>query len=61
MPDYPIFRDIRQGDLEAVKQHVQADAAVLEEKGESEQGTPPINSILWSKPAIALWLIDHRG
>ena len=60
MPRHPIFDDISRGDLEAVKQHVLADPAVLEEKG-FEQMTPLLYAIMHKKPTIAHWLIDHRG
>lgn len=58
--EHPIFIDILRGDLEAVKQRVLADPAVLEEKG-SYQMTPLIYAITHKKPTIAHWLIDHRG
>jgi ankyrin repeat protein len=60
MPRHPIFDEIINGDLEAVKRRVLADVAVLDEK-RSGDDTPLIHSILHSKPAIALWLIEHRG
>jgi ankyrin repeat protein len=62
----PIFFAIGRGDLEAVKQLVRADAAVLE--GYNRWGddaefrlTPLMYAITVKKPAIALWLIQHRG
>ena len=62
MPDHPIFDEIRRGDLEAVKQHVLADPAVLEEKQEAVYDqTPLIYAIHCREVAIAHWLIDHRG
>ena len=39
--EHPIFNDIYRGDVEAVKQHVLANPAVLEEKG-FDQMTPLI-------------------
>ena len=60
MPIHPIFDDIRRGELEAAKQHVLANAAVLEEKNVLQM-TPLIYAIYHSKPAIAHWLIDYRG
>lgn len=58
---HPIFRDIEYGDLEAVKQRVLADPAVLEERGMYWQPTLLIYAIFHCKLAIALWLIKHRG
>jgi len=55
--DHPIFGDIRGGRLKKVKRRVRADAAVLEDCGE----TPLIYAIWECKPAIALWLIEHRS
>jgi hypothetical protein len=51
---HPIFDDIRRGDLEAVKQHVLANPAVLEEKGGGgHQVTPLMHAIDRDKPTIA--------
>ena len=63
MPDHPIFGDIGRGDLEAVKQLVLANPAVLEEKQSysSWQMTPLIYAIQGNNPLIAHWLIDDRG
>ena len=62
MPDHPIFLDIRYGDLEAVKQCVLADATVLDETEDGVLGrTPLIYAVFHEKPAIAHWLIEHRG
>ena len=58
---HPIFDDIDGGNLEEVQRRVRADAAVLEER-EEEWGMTPLMYAIWErKPAIALWLIEHRG
>lgn len=66
--DYPIFFDIDDGDLapglEAVQQHVRADAAVLDIQAAGEYcepKTPLIYAVCVDQPEIALWLIEHRG
>lgn len=58
---HAIFRDIWDGDLAAVQQRVLASAAVLEEREYEERITPLMYAIHRKKPAIALWLIEHRG
>lgn len=60
MAEHPIFADIDSSDLEAVKAHVLADAAVLEER-DGEQMTPLMYAIDQDEHAIAHWLIQHRG
>ena len=57
---HPIFDDIDRGDLEAVKQHVLADPAVLEERWFHHK-TPLMYAIKHRKIAIAHWLIEHRA
>ena len=57
---HPIFAAISRGDEEAVEQSVLADPAVLEEKG-PEHMTPLMYAICHREPAIAHWLIEHRG
>jgi len=58
----PIFDHISGGDLEEVQRRVRADAAVLEERREVYLGMKPLKWAIWErKPAIALWLIEHRG
>jgi hypothetical protein len=57
---HPIFDDIRNESLEEVKRRVLADLAVLEERGVWEM-TPLIYAVWKEKPAIALWVIEHRG
>jgi ankyrin repeat protein len=61
LPNHPIFDDILRGDLGEVQRRVLADPAVLEEREGGYQQTPFIYSIFHCKPAIALWLIQHRG
>lgn len=62
MADHPIFDDIDRNDLEAVKQHVLADSAVLEERTIGWGScTPLCYAIREQKTAIAHWLIEHRG
>ncbi len=58
---HPIFGDIRSGKLEEVQRRVRADAAVLEERGGWGGRTSLIYAVCEGKPAIALWLIEHRG
>ncbi len=59
--DHPTFRNIYRGNLEEVHRRVRADAAVLEER-EGEYGmTQVVYAICEEQPAIALWLIEHRG
>jgi len=58
---HPTFDDINDGILEEVQRRVRADAAVLEEREEEWGETPLIYAIWERKPAIALWLIEHRG
>ncbi len=58
---HPIFDDITRGDLKEVQRWVRADAAVLEERDEEDEMTPLIYAICDHNPAIALWLIEHRG
>ena len=58
---HPIFGNIDDGNLEEVQRHVQADAAVLEERGRLWEMTPLLYAICKKQPAIALWLIEHRG
>jgi ankyrin repeat protein len=60
MGDHPIFIDILHGDPEEVQRRVLADPVVLEERT-FEGSTPLVYAIFWGKPAIALWLIQHRG
>ena len=58
---HPIFDDITGGRLEEVQRRVRADAAVLDER-EQLWGMTPLMRAGWKcKPAIALWLIEHRG
>ena len=59
MPPHPIFDDIDNGDLEAVKARVLADTGVLWERGQYGR-TVLAHAISCGKPAIALWLIDHQ-
>jgi ankyrin repeat protein len=59
--DHPIFDDIKGGNLEAVQERVLADAAVLEQRRIGDRWTPLMAAIALKKPAIALWLIQHRG
>lgn len=49
MPEHPIFHDIDNGDLEAVKARVLADAAVLEIQEETYGGTTPVTYALEHK------------
>jgi hypothetical protein len=58
---HPIFDDIDDSNLAEVQQRVLADAAVLEERGDWDRKTPLIYAVDHSQPAIALWLIRHRG
>ncbi len=57
---HPIFDEIEGGNLE-VQWRVRADAAVLDERQDVFRRTPLIYAIFMRKPAIALWLIEHRG
>jgi hypothetical protein len=61
VPNHPIFGDIDDDNLEEVQRRVLADPAVLEERWGGSQQTPLIHAIAHRKPAIALWLIQHRG
>lgn len=62
MAEYTIFDDIRRGDLEAVKQRVLTDPAVLEEmQHDMMEMTPLMCTINQLKPFIAHWLIENRG
>lgn len=56
-----VFHDIRIGTLEAVQQRVPADATVLEEREWALQRTPLMWAIKCKRPAIAFWIIQHRG
>ncbi len=59
---HPIFDDIKGGNLEEVQRRVRVDEAVLEERRPDYfRWTPLIHAIWKNKPAIALWLIEHRG
>jgi hypothetical protein len=59
---HPIFNDIDHGELEEVQRRVRMDPAVLEERWWSFMGmTSLIYAIFKRQPAIALWLIHHRG
>ncbi len=59
---HPIFGDIVRGRLEEVQRRVRADAAVLEERWALYAMTPLTWAVFMRKqPAIALWLIEHRG
>lgn len=57
--NHPVYADIRHGG--AVQQRVLGDAAVLEERESNCQRAPPMYAISERQPAIALWLIKHRG
>ena len=60
--EHPILGDIDRGDLEAVKAHVLADLAVLEQRGlGAMRWTPLMKAIFYRRNDIALWLIEHRG
>ncbi len=59
--DHPVFDDIEDGNLAEVQRRVRADAAVLEKRLEEYGATPLMWAIWEDKPAIALWLIEHRG
>ena len=59
--DHPIFGDIRGGNLEEVQRRVRADASVLEERNSYAGWTPLMHAMIERQPAIALWLIEHRG
>lgn len=60
--EHPIFDDIWRSDIEAAKQRVLTDPGVLEERDSSYyQRTSLMVAIYLKKPAIALWLIEHRG
>ena len=61
MPDHPIFGDIDNGDLEAVKRRVLADATVLDEKEEDYERSPLMYAVDRERHAIAHWIIEHRG
>ena len=59
---HPVFDDILRGDLEAVKTRVLADPSVLELTDGDGTGSTPLHFAIWKqKPAIAHWLIEHRG
>ncbi len=59
-PHHRIFDDIYRGDLWGMQRRVRADGAVLEER--LGKGATPLLYAIWErKPAIALWLIEHRG
>lgn len=60
MAHHPIFSDIWSDHLEAVKLHVLADAAVLEEIGVYDM-RPLLFAVFRRRSAIALWLFEHRG
>ena len=55
-----IFRVISRGDLAEVQRRMQADPSVMDERDECGC-TPLMWTILKEQPAIALWLIEHRG
>ena len=61
--EHPIFNDIHRGNLEAVKQHVLADSAVLKETTSIGKQTPLLYAIQYESGylPIAHWLIEHRG
>lgn len=59
--DHPIFNDIKRGELEFMQQCMVTDGAVLEERESSWDMTPLMYAIVEKKPAIALWLLEHRG
>lgn len=56
-----IFDVIEQEDLEEVQRRVRADPSVLEERRVGGEETPLMWAIREQQPAIALWLIEHRG
>lgn len=58
MPDHPVFDDIMDGNLTAVKRRVLKHPTLCAERNCVDQ-TPLIAAVYNKEPAIALWLIEH--